>query len=132
MLNKKIAILGGGNLGLSIAEGLIKSKLFNPENICVTKRKVQLIDHLKKQKMLVTKNNKKAISISDVIIIAVKPKQLNSLLKEIKSSLNPRKHLLISTVTGVNLEEIQSIIGKAIILFRAMPNTAISIQQSMT
>ncbi len=35
MLNKKIAILGGGNLRLSIAEGLIKSKLFIPENICV-------------------------------------------------------------------------------------------------
>jgi len=132
MLNKKIAILGGGNLGLSIAEGLIKSKLFNPENICVKKRKVQLIEHLKKQKILVTKNNKNAISISDVIIIAVKPKQLNSLLKEIKPSLKPQKHLLISTVTGVSLEEIQSIIGKTIILFRAMPNTAISIQQSMT
>ncbi len=132
MLKKKIAILGGGNLGLSIATGLIQSKLFDPADICITKRKVQQIEYLQKQEIVVTEDNKKAVSISDIIIISVKPKELNSLLKEIKSSLKPQKHLLISSVTGVSLEEIQTIIGKTITLFRAMPNTAISIQQSMT
>lgn len=132
MLNKKIAILGGGNLGLSIAEGLIKSKLFKPDDISITKRKIQQIEYLQKEKILITQDNIRAVSDSEIIVIAVKPKQLNHRLKEIKSTLNPAKHLFISSVTGVDLKEIQSVIGSEITLFRVMPNTAISIQESMT
>lgn len=132
MLNKKIAILGGGNLGLSIVEGLIDSQLLMGENISITKRKLHQIEYLKKQNIFLTTDNNQAVINSDIIIITVKPKQLNHLLKEINTSLRPERHLLISCVTGISLKEVQSEIGNEITLFRAMPNTAISIRQSMT
>ncbi|HRF24501.1 MAG TPA: pyrroline-5-carboxylate reductase dimerization domain-containing protein, partial [Chitinophagaceae bacterium] len=57
--------------------------------------------------------------------------QTTAVLQEIKKELTDKK-LLISVVTGVSISEIQEITGKKIPVFRAMPNTAIAIQQSMT
>ena len=54
-----------------------------------------------------------------------------SILEEISTELNV-KQIMISVVSGVSSEEIFEVIGKKITLFRVMPNTAISIQQSMT
>jgi pyrroline-5-carboxylate reductase len=132
MNGKKIAIIGGGNLGISIAEGLIKSGYTAPENIIVTRRRVHLLDQLKEKGVQTMTNNIDAVEMSDLVIVAVKPHQIKNLLLEIKSKLEPAKHTVISVVTGVSINEIQDIIDKRIILFLAMPNTAIAIQESMT
>ena len=51
---KKIAIIGAGNLGISITEGLIKNKAFDPNQIIATRNNLNQIEHLKK--LGVTKN----------------------------------------------------------------------------
>ena len=79
----------------------------------------------------VSNDNKAAVQKADFVILAVQPKQVSSILKEIATELNP-KQILISVVSGVSSAEMQEIIGEKITLFRVMPNTAISIQQSMT
>lgn len=129
---KKIAILGGGNIGLSIAKGLQSSDLFNPKNIYITRRRTDLISDLKESGFLVTSDNNKAVINSDIIIIAVQPQQLNDLLSQICSDLNPEKHLLISVVSGASIKAIKTQIGKNVDVIRAMPNTAIAIKESMT
>jgi pyrroline-5-carboxylate reductase len=131
-LIKKIAILGGGNIGLSIAKGLQNSDLFDPKNIFITRRRTDLISELKKNGFIVTSDNKEAVINSDIIIIAVQPQQLNELLSEISSDLNPEKHLIISVVSGASIKAIKNHIGKNIEVIRAMPNTAIAIKESMT
>lgn len=132
MDNRKISIIGGGNLGISIAEGLLKSRYTVPENIIVTRRRLHLINHLKEKGVRVTDNNIDAVTGTDLVIVAVKPHQVKNLLHEIKSKLDPARHILISVVTGVSIREIQEIINKDVALFLAMPNTAIAIQESMT
>ena len=72
-----------------------------------------------------------AVKKSEVIILAVKPFQVTEVLNGIKKELTGNK-ILISVVTGVTIRDMETIIGKKIPLFRAMPNTAIAIQQSMT
>ena len=129
---KKITIIGGGNLGVSIAQGLNKPNLSYAGNITVTRRNVKFIEHLKDEGIKVTNDNKQAVADSEVIIIAVKPKHTMYLLDEIKDSLDPDKHVLVSVVTGVGLDEIHDIVGNDVPVFRAMPNTAIAIQESMT
>ena len=131
-LIKKIAILGGGNIGLSIAKGLQSSDLFDPKNIFITRRRTDLISELKENGFIVTSDNKEAVINSDIIIIAVQPQQLNELLSEISSDLNPEKHLIISVVSGASIKAIKNHIGKNIEVIRAMPNTAIAIKESMT
>jgi pyrroline-5-carboxylate reductase len=73
MRKKKIAIIGGGNLGGAIAQGLIKSKFVSADHITVTRRNVDAIQHLKDLGIDVTTENDTAIRKSDVIIVSVKP-----------------------------------------------------------
>ncbi len=127
----KIAIIGGGNLGTAIALGLLKSNFCAAENITVTKRNTTTLNNLAEKGISVTTDNVKAVAESDVVILAIKPFQIKEILAEIKGSLIPNQ-MLISVVTGINLEDIKSVIGNTTAIFRAMPNTAIAIQQSIT
>lgn len=130
-MGKRIAIIGGGNLGTAIAEGLLKSKFSKASEIIVTKRNITTLKSLKEKKISVTDDNTAAVRQSDVIILAVKPFQVSEVLNTIRKELNNKK-ILISVVTGVTIAEMDSIIKKKIPFFRAMPNTAIAIQESMT
>lgn len=131
MNHYKIAIIGGGNLGVAVATGIMKSGDIPTGNITVTRRNVGALQSLSEAGINITANNKKAVADSDIIFLAVKPYQIKEVLKEIKEDLSPGK-VLISVVTGVTIEEMQEVISPEIAVFRAMPNTAIAIGQSMT
>ncbi|MEO8771999.1 MAG: pyrroline-5-carboxylate reductase [Ferruginibacter sp.] len=128
---KKIAIIGGGNLGTAIAEGLLKSKFCKSTDITITKRNTATLYALGARGVKVTSDNAQAVSKSDIIILAVKPYQVSEVLNGFKDVINA-KHILVSVVTGVLIKDIQETILKKLPVFRAMPNTAIAIQQSMT
>lgn len=130
-MNKKIAIIGGGNLGTAIAEGLVKSGFTLPEHIMVTKRNIKTIQHLEEKGILVGDNNIEAVRYADLVILAVKPFQVADVIDGFKNELTAH-HLLVSVVTGVSLEQLLLYVGKKIATVRAMPNTAIAIQESMT
>ena len=131
-MKEKIAILGGGNLGASIAQGLLKDQSIPAQNITVTRRKLQLIEHLAEQGINTISNNPQAVEAADLVIIAVKPKQAAEIFEEIKGSLVAGRHLVISVVTGFTINSITDIIGTDHTVFRVMPNTAIALQQSMS
>lgn len=131
-MQNKIAIIGGGNLGSAIAEGLIAANFTAPQNIIITKRNVETLNALQQKGVVVTSNNRDAITQAAYIILAVKPFQIIEVLEQLKPHLLPEKHILVSVITGVWLKDIQQMIGDGFTIFRAMPNTAIAIQQSMT
>ena len=131
-MSKKIAIIGGGNLGSAIAEGLINSGFCLPAQIMITKRNIKTLQALKEKGVLISDDNNKAVQFADLVILAVKPFQVNDVLAAVKPDLNSKKHLLISVVTGVTIDSLVKAAGKKLALIRAMPNTAIAIQESMT
>jgi pyrroline-5-carboxylate reductase len=130
-MSNKIAIIGGGNLGTAIAEGLIKSKFCKPADIIITKRNTATLADLAKKGVIVTSDNNEAIKKSELVILAIKPFQVADVLTSVKKDLTSN-HILVSVVTGVLISDIAEIIKKKIPVCRAMPNTAIAIQQSMT
>jgi pyrroline-5-carboxylate reductase len=130
-MSKKIAIIGGGNLGTAIAEGLIKSKFCKATDITVTKRNITTLKELAGKGVTVTSDNEAAVRSSDLVILAIKPFQVSDVVNGFKKELTA-KHILVSVVTGVLISDIESIIKKKLPVFRAMPNTAIAIQESMT
>lgn len=132
MKNSRIAIIGGGNLGAAIAEGLIKSKFVSPQQITVTRRNTDVIQHLKTLGAHVTSDNQIAIKNSDVIIVALKPYNVKEVLEGLKQNFDPSRHIVISVVTGIYLKELAAIVDHGVPIFRAMPNTAIAIQESVT
>jgi pyrroline-5-carboxylate reductase len=131
MTSKKITILGGGNLGTAIAEGLIKSGFAEPNQLTVTRRTLDRLHHLREKGVTTTSDNAAAIEAGEIIIVALKPYNVKEILEGLKKSFDPGKHIIISVVTGVSIQDLNAIVGN-VPLFRAMPNTAIAIQESVT
>jgi pyrroline-5-carboxylate reductase len=132
MSTQAIAILGSGNIGLSLAKGLVKAEIYPSSQITLTRRNVAALAPLKEAGYGVTGDNAAAVSSATIIVLAILPQQLNKLLDEIKPAINPAKHLLISVVSGVSCQDIREHLGLDVQVVRAMPNTAIAIGQSMT
>lgn len=126
-----IAILGAGNIGLSIAEGLTKAGIAKASGITLTRRNPGGLAEYKTKGYKVTDNNIEAASSSSVIILAVQPRQLNELITSIAPVLGSG-HILISVVSGASIKAMRQLAGEKPKIVRAMPNTAIAIQESMT
>lgn len=131
-MNKKIAIIGGGNLGTAIAEGLIQSGFVSPKHILITKRNIQTLHELERRGVLVSDKNEEAVRYADLVILAVKPFQVDSVLGALKDEFRADKQVLVSVVTGIGIEHLVRHVGNQLPVVRAMPNTAIAIQESMT
>lgn len=127
-----ISIIGGGNLGTAIAQGLIASHYLPATAITVTRRHPEKLRALSEQGVEVISDNVAACLKADLVILAIKPYQIRDVLLQLQQALQERRPLLASVVTGVSLQDMQEVVGKELPLFRIMPNTAISIRESMT
>ncbi len=126
----KIAIIGTGNLGQSIAKGLITTNAIT--SLYLTKRHPESIASFEGyQNVKVTSDNVKAVQDSDILIFAVQPAHFEGILKDIAPLLT-EKHVIISTITGYSIAKIEAAVGDAQFIIRAMPNTAIAVGKSMT
>lgn len=126
----KIAIIGAGNLGLAIAKGIINSNF--AESLYITKRNIKTLHELEnKQNIVLTSDNKEAIKNSEIILFAVQPNVLTNVLQECRH-LFTEHHTLLTVVAGFDLSKLEEIIGNHFPIIKAMPNTAISVNKSMT
>jgi pyrroline-5-carboxylate reductase len=126
-----ITIIGGGNLGKAIAEGLIASKFCRAADITVTRRNTEPLQYLEDKGVKTGTDNKAAVKNAGIILLCVKPFQAKEVLKQIAGSVN-KKQVLVSAVSGVSIEEIEKCVKGNLTVFRAMPNTAMSISESMS
>lgn len=130
--NIKIAILGGGNIGTALARGLIRAGNIPVKNITITRRNISKISEFSQMGVVVSDDNLKAVSTSDIIILAVLPSQLMDILENLKGTLIKDKHIVVSVVSAFTLKEIREKSGSNACIIRAMPNIAASVCESMT
>lgn len=128
----KIAVLGGGNLGRALANGWVRAGRVEPSEVHVTRRQLGKIADLGEEGFVVSSDNASAVSECEVVVIAVQPQQLDDLLREIVEVLDPGGHRVISVVSGVTIGRLRKALGADLTIVRAMPNTAVSIGESMT
>ena len=100
MKDTKVAIIGCGNIGLSLLQGFQEDNQFPAENITITRRNIQELAYLEGQGLSITKDNIRAARESNLIVIAVKPYNFNNVLEEIKDHLDPQKHIVLWRGTG--------------------------------
>jgi len=131
MENKKIAVIGAGNMGGAIIAGLVKSGSVAGADLFVSDPRESILNDIKSLGANTSDSNLDSVRNADAVILAVKPRLIPRVLQEIKSGLNESK-ILISIAAGVTLEDLERICDKNVPLFRVMPNTAISLQQSLT
>lgn len=127
-----LAILGAGNIGRAIGMGLASSDYLPPERIILTRRRLEHLQDLIAQGYGADTDNRKAVRDSRIVIVAVEPSQLDAVLDEIAGELDPERHILVSVVSGAGIAAMQERIGKPVPIVRAMPNTGITLGQSMT
>ncbi|MBB2150262.1 pyrroline-5-carboxylate reductase [Pedobacter gandavensis] len=130
--NGNIAILGSGNIGISLAKGLVKANYAKPGQISLTRRNVDHLSPFAEQGFVVSGDNAAVVATADVVVLAVLPQQLNQLMDQIRPAIDLKKHLFISVASGVSCADIRNKLGAEAQVVRAMPNTAIAIGQSMT
>ena len=128
---RTIAIIGCGNLGRSIAEGLAEGGS-DDYKITATRRNIAAISDLVSKGISVSNDNVEAVSSSDLVILAVKPYNVDQILSEVGDVLDPARHIVISVASGVTIAKMRKQVGNELTLFRAMPNTATLVRSSIT
>lgn len=129
----KIAIIGAGNMGGAIARGLAHSNI--DVKIAVADLAQDKLDELKAEyaTIEVSTDSKAIVTDADVVLVAVKPWLVEPVLKGVLPSLDLSRQIILSIAAGVDIASITSWLGnEKSVVFRAIPNTAISIHQSMT
>jgi pyrroline-5-carboxylate reductase len=131
MNDLKITIIGGGNLGKAIAEGILSNSAFPPSNLTITKRNHHLLKDFRERGVDVSNNNPEAIKDADIIVLAVKPYNLEGICSEIAKELSS-KQIIVSTASGIDIQSIKAYFSSDQQVLRAMPNTAADVQESVT
>lgn len=128
---RRIAILGGGNLGQALARGWTAAGVVAAGDLHVVRRRPERLSELGTLGITTGSDNRAATEAAELIVIAVQPQQIEGLLGEIASTLDPTRHRVVSVVSGVSIAVLSSHLT-GVPLVRAMPNTAVSIRESMT
>ncbi len=86
---------------------------------------------LQQKGIRIVQDNKSAVELADMIIVAVKPYQAVEVITEIKPILKPGQ-LVASLMTGISIAQMKELLPSGVIPLRVMPNTAVALQESMT
>ena len=130
--NKKIGMIGAGNMGVALIDGMILSGTAKAANIiCSDASERQLEKIAAKYPIQTTISNIEVVQASDIVIYAVKPQIIANVLKETAEHLDMSK-LIISIAAGVPLAAIESLLQKDLRLIRVMPNVAVAVREGAT
>lgn len=127
----KLTIIGSGNIGFSLAKGLVKSGDYDANEIVLTRRSLTSLEEEQSLGFGISDNNSAAVIDAEIIVLAVLPQQIRKVMEEIAGALVPNQ-IIVSVASGVSCQDIKDVLGFDTIVVRAMPNTAIAIGQSMT
>jgi pyrroline-5-carboxylate reductase len=124
-----IHIIGGGNLGVAIAIGIAQHTTGN--SVTVTRRNIEKIQYLEKDGINISSSNTQNIEKADLVILTIKPYQVDMVLEEILLFLKT-KTTIASAVSGLSIDELQQKTATKHAIIHIMPNIAIRFGQSAT
>lgn len=122
-MHRKIGIIGCGNMG-----GAIISQ--NQNAIVFDKDRKKIGNIKKKFSVKVAFDSQDLVKKSNIVIIAVKPQDIDGVLEEIKSVIN--RQLIISIAAGITTKYIENKIGGKIRVIRVMPNIAAQVKSGIS
>jgi pyrroline-5-carboxylate reductase len=119
-----IGFLGAGKMATALAGGFVRARLLPARQIVASDVAEAARQAFGKAVAgaRITASNREVIERARVVVLAVKPNQVEGVLADIRPAVGPR-HLLISIAAGVPLARLQSALGETARLVRVMPNT---------
>jgi pyrroline-5-carboxylate reductase len=127
----KLGIIGGGVMAEAIISRLLQEKIFLPERVFVSEPQPTRRDYLHKTYgVSVTEQNREVFYNSDVLLLAIKPQVLKTVVEELEPQ-DYRDPLILSILAGVTLGRLEKAFPYQPII-RAMPNTPAIIGSGIT
>jgi pyrroline-5-carboxylate reductase len=131
-MDGKLAILGGGKMGEALMSGLLRSGWRSPRDVVVTVRREERGRELSaRHGVSITLDNQAAIRESDIALIAVKPQDMDALLKQIAPAVRVES-LLISVAAGIPTSFIERRLDVKAPVVRVMSNVPVLVDEAMS
>lgn len=123
LANKTLAFIGAGNMAEALIRGLVINKTVAAARIIATDVREERLEYLQREfQIRVTGDNTAAVREADLVILAVKPQQMSSVLSGLLDAITGNK-LVISIAAGVPTDRIERELGGQARVIRVMPNT---------
>jgi pyrroline-5-carboxylate reductase len=130
-VSRRICVLGAGKAGEALVAGLLSSGWAKAEDVVATARRQERLDELAERYGIeTTRANADAVKGAQVVVIAVKPQDIETLLAEIGSALEPSQTVL-SIAAAIPTALIERHVGDTVPVVRAMPNTPVTVHEGM-
>ena len=130
---KKIAFIGAGAMAEALISGMVAQNIIESKNIFVTNKsnEAKLANLSEKYSVTGTRNIQEAMKDADIVVLAVKPKDILGTMQSIQAYISTEM-LLISVAAGVHTDSLEGIAAKKVAIVRAMPNTSATVGKSAT
>ncbi|MCS7299310.1 MAG: pyrroline-5-carboxylate reductase [Spirochaetia bacterium] len=129
---KRVGFIGFGNMGSALARGIVSKGITSKENICVYDKLSSKLDEARSLGFIVKDREIDVFNSSDIVFLAVKPKDLESSLEGVSNAIRDshetyrrslKDKVLVSILAGVRIEKIVKVLGFEMPIVRVMPNT---------
>ena len=128
---RKVAILGAGKIGESLLVGLLSSGWREPGEVVVTSRRQERILELaERHGVAATLSNAEAVAGARLVVVAVKPQDIEALLEEVGTLLTPEQTLL-SVAAAIPTAAIERRLAAPVPVVRAMPNAPATVHEGI-
>jgi pyrroline-5-carboxylate reductase len=128
---RKVAILGAGRIGEALIAGLLSSGWRAPEEIAATTRRAERVTELwERHGVNATLSNRDAASGAALVVIAVKPQDIEGLLGEI-GGLILAEQTVLTIAAAIPTAQIESRLSPGVPVVRAMPNTPSTVHEGI-
>jgi pyrroline-5-carboxylate reductase len=122
-MQQKIGFIGGGNMGEALIKGILKSGVCSRQAVYVSDIRSERLKTLQKSYgMKICKDNLATAAQADVLIVCVKPQNMEVVLAGLAPAISGR-HLIISVAAGIPTDYISRHFKSSIPIIRVMPNT---------
>jgi pyrroline-5-carboxylate reductase len=127
----KIGFIGVGNMAQAIIKGMLKNGIAGEDILVHSAHKTSYGLFAEQYQVEAIDSNQMLTAKADVVVLAVKPNIVKSVINEIKSTLKPEQ-LVVSIASGISVDDIQQMIGNDQPILRTMPNVNVEIGEGMT
>jgi len=123
MLSERIGIIGAGKMGSAIIRGILKAGIVQENQLAASDPVEELGQALAKETGIrFVNDNKRVVESSEIVLLAVKPQVIDSVLLEVAGRTKSDK-LFVSIAAGVPIAKLESCLPDKTHVVRVMPNT---------
>lgn len=130
-MNKTIGMIGCGNMGRAMIEGMIKANIIDGDQLFVSNAHPEKLQAFSAKYDFYISDNETVAQQADILFLAVKPYLYAAIIDEIKEYVKSDV-IVVNIAAGIDISDIYAMFGRTLKTVRAMPNTPAQVQEAMS